>query len=41
MASVLALVGLYRRMGARPTTRFRQVKHVGVVQWSAPQPSRS
>lgn len=32
VASVLALVVLYRRMGARPAMRFRQVKQVEVVQ---------
>ena len=40
-AKVRALVVLYLRMGARPATRLRQVKQVGVEQCSAPQPSRS
>jgi hypothetical protein len=41
IANILALVVLYLRIGALPAILFRQVQHVGVVQWSTPQPSRS
>lgn len=32
IASVRALVALYRRTGAAPASRFRQEKHVAVLQ---------
>lgn len=40
-AKVLALVVLYRRVGALPALRARYVRHVGVEQQSVSQPCRS